>query len=211
MANLNGALENKTLQFTEKDYILSKWRDNVLKSSSGNISRLVRAALRYYIKNNETCCIGKVFLTEQDLLLKQRNLVSIYLGDSPDIVAWMNRLKQSGIKTATIIKSILYDSIQCVDSPDEEWIPESLELFRIELLDSNVPDVRVGHSALTLETGAVTHTSSASGQVRKVSDISNSNDGLENSSTTDTINTDTKPIKKKPRAYAFSGKHFRNA
>lgn len=212
MANVNGLLENKTIHFVEKDKSLNKWRSRVLNEDSANMSRLIRVALRYYIKNGTSCCIGRVFMSEQDLLLNERHTVCISLRDSPDIVAWFRLVKQAGAKPAAVIKSILAASIQLVDSPANEWIPSELELLQLELSCSAEQVLPVGSM-----TGAV---QISSGTIRNNPDLSQvhpiqqptiaqaASHTNKSTITGDAVSQNSSQKKKKPRAYAFSGKRF---
>lgn len=212
MANVNGLLENKTIHFVEKDKSLNKWRSRVLNEDSSNMSRLIRVALRYYMKNGTSCCVGRVFMSEQDWLLSERHTVCISLRDSPDIVAWFRLVKQAGAKPAAVIKSILAASIQLVDSPANEWIPSELELLQLELSCSGEQILPVGSMTETVQI--------SSGSVRNNPNLPPENSIQQpavpptvsqtnrSNISGNTVSQNSSPKKKKPRAYAFSGKRF---
>ena len=211
MANLNGALENKTIQLTENDKLLNKWRSNVLSDRANNLSRLVRAALRYYIKNGSACCIGRVHLTEQDLVLSERRSMCISLSDSPDIVAWFQIVQKAGVNPTVMIKTILYHSHEEVAGREQEWIPSSLELFQIEMASSygsSVNDSPIQPQPLpsaTSHTNAMHHANQTASS--KPDDVIERTDKV---GSIDDESSKKKTNKKKPRAYAFSGKHYKS-
>ena len=211
MANLNGALENKTIQLTGNDKLLNKWRSNVLSDRANNLSRLVRAALRYYIKNGSACCIGRVHLTEQDLVLNERHSMCISLSDSPDIVAWFQIVQKAGVNPTVMIKTILYHSLEEVAGREQEWIPSSLDLFQIEMASSygsTGNDSPIQSQPLSSAT-AYTNTMHYANQTAAIKP----DDVIERTNKASPIDDESskkKTIKKKPRAYAFSGKHYKS-
>lgn len=204
MANLNGSIENKTICFTGKDKLLNKWRANVLRDSSGNMSRLIKVAIRYYIKNGSTCCIGKVYLSEQDLALNEQHAVCVYLSDAPDITSWLRHIKEAGIKSMIMVRSILTDSLQPVSNPQDEWIPSPTELLRLE--------TAVGTSIIT-QPSSVQHFEQAPPPAPADAHIPivSATKLKEEIPLTETSSPkENKPRKKKPRSFAFSGSHFKN-
>lgn len=131
MAKLDGTLENKTIVFAENDLVLNTWRLQVSSTNPRSLSLLIKAALRHYIRTNTCCCVGKVCIKNPKAEAMKKHTVCMSLSNSPDIIEWLRESKRIGVSQVVMIKSVLVRSIEVVDDESLEWIPSPIEIIAI--------------------------------------------------------------------------------
>lgn len=114
----------KSVHLGKKDALLIEWKRKVTeKDEFGLLSFLVRQALLSYLHTGNFVCVGKIQFniiknTSSDIITLQRSYA-----DAPEIDQWLSHPTQSGIKHSKLIRHILKNSIQVVETPEEEYIP----------------------------------------------------------------------------------------
>ena len=129
------ATKQKSIQLKPKrDELIAHWCLLVKDKWNGGISYLVKYAIREYIKTNTFPCIGKVHLVDDPSMFEKQPTISLWLGDSPDLLAWADSFAGSGIAPATMMREIIRQSITVVSPSEEEWIPSCLD-FQSSIFD----------------------------------------------------------------------------
>lgn len=222
MANLNGTIENKTIVFSENDLVLNTWRLQVSNASPRSLSLLINAALRHYMHTHTFSCIGKVCIKNPRAEAVKKHVVCLSLVNSPDIKTWLKESKGVGISPVVMIKSVLANSIEVVEEESQQWIPSQIEIIEMANRerggmfqdDISIIQSMGGQSPVIQPLGQtgerkIPLVESRGLPIKKPSSLSSNNREAVPPSSPQKVNVKNDNEKKKPRAAALRGLHFK--
>lgn len=143
------------IQLRKTDGVLITWHKAVTAlNNRGLLSFLVKEALKQYIRTGETICIGKIFLPDTIIMDEEKYpAINLYIDDSPEIMEWKQSQKEQGRKAMSLLRDILKQSIQIVESSEQEWIPSYFDIEKMSLgfnIQTKKPEIKVPKQSVSV-------------------------------------------------------------
>ena len=118
----------------KKDDVLREWF-RLAREEERNISQIVYFALLYHVKTDEYLQLGKIHVPEEQTE-NARVAKNLTIPSIPEIEEWINNQKNLGVTETDLIRFVLLNGIEQIDSGESIIIPEPFLFKQVEKINA---------------------------------------------------------------------------